>query len=448
MTSNTTFCQLTDPNGVQMPMIIGRCQHTISVVSPRHEGIWTGVYGTEGSLPPRNLSFIVTTRDPQTMESIVDYSKPNEIQLACRVNISESREFGFCHFTRPDGHVLSLSPGAATDGYKTSAMLNPGMESKEFFCGMIISPPKAQDYGPWRCRITDRNGTTYGTVLQVKRNNVTGSRNVKVVAQNVYVRQSDAYQIKCTADAALSYCWFRSPNGTAYSVSASKARTPFSLPYVGAGLPLGDCAAQIENASFADRGEWTCNVGVVNGSEKRRSFDVHVAESYVIPERPRLMAAGPGNIILSCNILPNATDRAVHYCRWIRPDGYGIHNDASPRYTTHTGNTRCELIIRGGASIEDLGNWTCVGGLSSANSFIEESQATITVSIGLTTFQSLLGVSVALTTMLMIIVCMLSLVHLRRRLRILPANPPPYTLEPPSQPRFMKAECNSKEFRY
>ncbi|XP_078050373.1 uncharacterized protein LOC144476921 isoform X2 [Augochlora pura] len=448
VSSDTTFCQLRDPNGVQTPMIIGNCLHNISVVTPRHAGIWTAVYGVKDSLQPGKLTFEVRTRDPQTIESTVDKSKPNEIRLACRVNISKPQEFGFCHFTRPDGRVLSLSHDAVSDGYKATTVPESGKNSSSFSCDIIIMTPKTEDYGAWRCRITILNDTSYGTVLQVRRWGTLTS--VKVVAQDVYVRQSDTYQMKCTADAALSYCWFRSPNGTAYSVAAPGARTttPFTLPYIGAGLLLGDCSVEIARASFDDRGKWMCNVGVVNGSEEQQSFDVHVAESYVVPEQSKLTAAGPGDIILSCNIFPNAADRSVRYCRWIRPDGHGFHDDGSRRYPCHATSTRCELIIRDGVHMEDLGNWTCVAGLLSANSTIEESQATITVYLGETTFQSLLGVSVALTTMLMIIVCMLSLVYLRRKLKKMPTDPPPYTVEPQSIPRFMKAEYDSKEFRY
>ncbi|XP_076278555.1 uncharacterized protein LOC143208233 [Lasioglossum baleicum] len=450
---NITFCQLEDPKGVQTPLIIGSCLYNISVVTARHEGNWTVVYGTEGKIIPTSASFRVTTYYDWTIESRVNLAE-NETQLLCRVNVSEPQVFEFCHFTRPDGHVLSLSPGIGSERYDTFNISEPGNETNNLECGLIIRSRKPEDYGAWRCRITDKKRNSYGTVFHM--NSTIGNNNTRVVAvlpnivaRKVYVKRNDSFQIKCTANAALSYCWFRSPNGTAYSVSQSEVRTPFSLPYVGSGLPLGDCAAEINHASFTDHGEWTCNVGVVNGPEERQPFTVHVAESYVIPGRAKLIATGTDNIILSCKILPNVTDRAVHYCRWIRPDGYGIYSGVSHRYMTKTSNTRCELIIGGGRhSIEDIGNWTCVAGLMGAKSMIEESQTTVIVYPESMKYQTLVGVTVALSSMLAIIVIALSLVQLRKRLRALPADPPPYTVEAAPIPRFMKAECDSKEFRY
>ncbi|XP_076643118.1 uncharacterized protein LOC143353571 isoform X2 [Halictus rubicundus] len=454
VTDNVTFCQLEDPNGVQTPLIIGTCRYNIPVVTARHEGNWTVVYGTEGKIIPTSASFRVTTYYDRSVASSVYLTEDNEIQLLCRVHVSEPQRFEYCHFTRPDGHVLSLSPGIGSERYETSKISVPGEETRDLHCGLIIRSPMRDDYGAWRCRITDQNKTSYDSVVRLNsdiRDNKTLAvvLSPNVVAHKVFAKQDDSYQIKCTADAPLSYCWFRSPNGTAYSVSRSKARTPFSLPYVGSGLPSGDCTAEISHASFTDHGEWTCNVGVVNGPEKHQLVTVHVAESYVIPEPAKLMATWTDNITLSCKILPNVTDKAVHYCRWIRPDGYGIYNGVSHRYMTNTNNTRCELIIRGGSHrIEDLGNWTCVAGLLMANSTIEESQATVIVHLKSIRYQTLIGVTVVLSITLMIILCVLSLIQLRKRLRALPADPPPYTAEATPMPRFLKAECGSKEFRY
>lgn len=75
-------------------------------------------------------------------------------------------------------------------------------------------------------------------------------------------------QIKCNANATLSYCWFQGPGETTYDISQLPGSTK---------LHLGEC----ELLNFrADRnlhnGMWSCNVGVVNGTEEHRKFNVRV----------------------------------------------------------------------------------------------------------------------------------------------------------------------------
>lgn len=77
-------------------------------------------------------------------------------------------------------------------------------------------------------------------------------------------------------DAVLDYCWFRSPNGTFYSVIQNQMQSLTNLPYVGSGLNFGECAAEIIRASYTDHGEWACNVGIVDGPEKSKTFLVNV----------------------------------------------------------------------------------------------------------------------------------------------------------------------------
>ena len=77
-------------------------------------------------------------------------------------------------------------------------------------------------------------------------------------------------------DAVLDYCWFRSPDGTFYSVIQNQRQSLTKLRYVGSGLNLGDCTVEIDGASGTDDGEWTCNVGVVDGPEKSKTFLVSV----------------------------------------------------------------------------------------------------------------------------------------------------------------------------
>ncbi|XP_031841334.2 uncharacterized protein LOC116430853 [Nomia melanderi] len=458
--SEVISCELRGPDGVQTPLIFNSCEYKIPVVTIRHEGTWTAVYSTVGMIRPTFTTFRVVTYASQDIDSNVTLTEHNEIQLLCHVYISEPQTFKFCHFTRPDGHVLNLSPGIGDAYYQASMVSYTEMEENHLYCGLIIRSLRSEDYGFWKCGIRTRKEKYYGTVIDLTSDPSDKYRpesvpmHMNITVNNVYARQGDSYEIKCTANAVLSYCWFRSPNGTAYSVSQSEPRTPFSLPYVGAGLPLGDCAAKIDHATFTDQGEWTCNVGVVNGFEEHETFIVNVAESYVIPAQSKLTAARADTITLSCNILPNVTDRAVHYCRWIRPDGYGIYNGLSHRYTTQTSYTWCKLIIAQVYIDTDIGNWTCV--IGTIGSTIEESQATIILRSESKLYHTVIGVTLAISMTITIIISSMALVHVRKRHYSSMRNssqdssqdPPPYSIEPSPRPRFLRAESESKEFRY
>lgn len=69
------------------------------------------------------------------------------------------------------------------------------------------------------------------------------------------------------------------------------------------------------------------------------------SESYLVAEQKEIAVKIRNDPVLSCRIIPRMLDRTVHYCRWIRPDGYGIYNDISHRYTTNSSYTLCRLVI-------------------------------------------------------------------------------------------------------
>ncbi|XP_039301761.1 uncharacterized protein LOC113003918 [Solenopsis invicta] len=64
-----------------------------------------------------------------------------------------------------------------------------------------------------------------------------------------------------------------------------------------------------------------------------------------VAEQTEIAVSPRNDLVLSCHILPRMLDRTVHYCRWIRPDGYGIYNDIDYRYTTNNSYSECRLVI-------------------------------------------------------------------------------------------------------
>lgn len=70
-----------------------------------------------------------------------------------------------------------------------------------------------------------------------------------------------------------------SPNGTVYSVS-EKESSPSHLTYEGSGFEMGECGAIVTAADDTHLGEWSCRMGVLNGTEVEASVSVTVTGSY------------------------------------------------------------------------------------------------------------------------------------------------------------------------
>ncbi|XP_046145591.1 uncharacterized protein LOC114874137 isoform X2 [Osmia bicornis bicornis] len=373
------FCQLEDPMGLKTPFF-DSCVYHIPVVTPRHQGVWIARYGGMEHPVPTVQRFRVVTRDPVSSGSNVIVTENKEIRLSCHIYDEVPMSFKFCHFVRPDEYVLNLRNGIGTEGYSSFNTFEAN--NTHIYCGLIIHEPKQHDYGAWKCNVKLQGNRYRGSIIYVdprimSRNETqNATREFHIVTENVYVKRNDFFQIKCTVDAVLDYCWFRSPNGTFYTVIPNQRQSPANLFYVGLGFNFGDCVAAIDRASYTDHGEWTCNVGIVDGPEESKTVLVNVTESYVIPERTELVANYKEDTILSCNILPNITDKDIHYCRWVRPDGHGIHHSLGPRYTTNRSNTGCKLMIADCDTEKDIGRWTCVFGLRG----LEDEEASATIS--------------------------------------------------------------------
>ncbi|XP_025265781.1 uncharacterized protein LOC105250160 isoform X2 [Camponotus floridanus] len=95
----------------------------------------------------------------------------------------------------------------------------------------------------------------------------------------------------------------------------------------------------------SDDGLWSCLMRIANGGEHVATVSVAVTETYLMAEQTEIAVSARNDPVLSCHILPRMLDRTVHYCRWIRPDGYGIYNDISHRYTTNSSYSECRLVI-------------------------------------------------------------------------------------------------------
>ncbi|XP_014481552.1 PREDICTED: uncharacterized protein LOC106747974 [Dinoponera quadriceps] len=379
------ICQIVDPNGAIVAMTRGVCYHNVKVASVLHEGVWLARYNINGMLEPVEQRFRVVTVDRITLNASVDYTENAGVRLLCRLKSWRAISLQTCNFVRPDSRTIYITPVVANERY--SAYISPayGYASKVLECGITIRELASVDYGAWRCDLgAGYSPDMYGSVLRVghpdSHDGHTGAngRAVETRADDVHVKRGDPFTIKCTVDFALKYCWLRSPNGTAYSVTQGED-VQYALRYKGDGLSYGECGAQISAAVDSDDGQWSCFMGVVDGGEENATVSVTVTESYLAAEQTEIAVSPRNDPVLSCHILPRMLDRTVHYCRWIRPDGYGIYNDISHRYTASSSYSQCRLVILNYSPKEDEGRWTCVAGLAGSNGQLEEASAHVRI---------------------------------------------------------------------
>ncbi|XP_072761364.1 uncharacterized protein [Anoplolepis gracilipes] len=374
------ICQIVDPNGITVATLVGKCYHQVKVATVQHEGVWLARYNMYGMLEPIEQKFRIETFDSVIFNANVTRTEDDNTRLFCQLEIKDKRP-ELCSFIRPDGTILYMTPIIGTERY--TAYVHSFTKLKYAYnvleCAITIIKFEDVDYGTWRCDLTiPLSSRSYGTVLFVdypdsRGNNNTKGGMVKIRTDDVHVKRGDPFTIKCVADSALEYCWLRSPNGTSYSITQdTEVKSSTILYYEGNGLLFGECGAKILAAMHSDNGSWNCLMGIADGGEQVAAVSVTVTETYLVAEQTEIAVSAQNDPVLSCHILPRMLDRTVHYCRWIRPDGYGIYNDISHRYTTNSSYSECRLVILNYYPEEDDGNWTCVAGLMGKNGYVEE----------------------------------------------------------------------------
>ncbi|XP_024944215.1 uncharacterized protein LOC107270452 isoform X2 [Cephus cinctus] len=361
--SDATFSQFEKPNGQLLPIKSSPCRYDIPIVRYNHMGIWICRYAVQGKVNLTESKVNVITYEDRALNVSVTTGDNGEINLLCKIRSNSVR---FCRFTRPDGTSFHMSPGVGNDRYM---YYGEGFQSSRMFvenihdCGLSITQPNYEDYGAWTCTAENGNGNIVGSIIRVHDGMNKNTIKVQPAKSEVYVKRGDSFVIKCSVDSVLSYCWLRSPNGTAYAISESGSGPSF-LRYTGSGLALGECGAVIEVAEDSHSGEWSCRMGLVSEAELHAKVTVTVTKSLIIADWSKTKVDHTG-IWLTCRTLPGH-ESSIDFCRWIRPDGYGIFNNIEPRYYVEQTATSCSIYTKATFE-EDIGQWTCVASLTEVN---------------------------------------------------------------------------------
>ncbi|XP_034935628.1 uncharacterized protein [Chelonus insularis] len=354
--SQPTYCNLTRPDKKTILIEDNSCTYHIPKVSRDHEGLWIIQYLIPEKINLMEKKFMVEIRDPDYVNVSISYD--TGINLMCKMIRTNS---DFCVFTRPDGVAINLPQGIGNDRYEYYGngykQYLPNEET-DTECGLTIRQPINEDFGVWKCSFGHRGKIMSAYVSLDDEFNP----NYILPSENIYAKRGDDFKIKCQTFTQLDYCWLLSPNGTIYSVSKNK-NSDNTLTYEGEGLNVGVCGAKVENASDAHVGNWSCRMGTIDGIEKEVPVLVTVTESYMYPNQSIInITSSDAKIKLGCNVLPQK-EATIRYCRWVRPDGYGIHKEESAQYSTSQGVRACSLEIREYNEL-NIGKWSCYARLS------------------------------------------------------------------------------------
>lgn len=183
---------------------------------------------------------------------------------------------------------------------------------KIYDCGLTIRSPVSEDYDPWKCAMHIKDDV-FGSILKLdNKTGVVVPQQHKAISDKLYVQKGTPFtvkqilssntlpletiflltyfrlflkivifQLKCLAGQILDYCWFLSPNGTAYTVS-KKRSSPTDLTYQGSGLEFGECGAVLEVADNSHDGNWSCHMGASQTTEMTARISVTVAGLYKV----------------------------------------------------------------------------------------------------------------------------------------------------------------------
>lgn len=353
-------------------------------LDPEAKGDWKALAGVVGKTEELSFNVNVEVREEHLVTHI-DRNSDYTI-LACNL-INSVKTITFCRFERvSDGYSLHLVEGLGNDRYSYSGEgLNNGN------CALQILHPTPTDLGLWKCYIgsedMDDSFRTIGAILDISE---TPNDLVDLEGENVFTLTENILNILCLSKIPIEYCWFRHPNGTAFSIPEHHIWTENSeFWYHGNGFKLGECGITVKISNVSDSGIWSCHVGTIAVSQMEAvtEISVRVTESNLVAQHQLREVHQDGSMMLECTTIPRNTP--LEYCRFFLPSGKGFSinekvtsNNAiednfffDPNSDLKSGH--CSIIVKQ-SSMDMVGEWMCAAKLLGWNI---ESSDKITVNV-------------------------------------------------------------------
>ncbi|XP_046402042.1 uncharacterized protein LOC124168009 isoform X2 [Ischnura elegans] len=394
---DVTACYLEAPGGSKntpAELQAGRCQTPNVPFSNLMAGEWTCNWVPKGSMLQRTSKADIEYAElPSDMDIGLEWrnetsSSPmgHKATLDLRCNYrGQSTLIKMCKIAQPGGKVFYPSDGLAHGRY---SYLGRGLANGD--CGLSIELPlQPEDIGVWRCEVflfgtgaDERGGfievgianrTREEKLRSLKPWGPLGGAKGRVSSEGnlgtLEVMTGDSLVIGCSADAPLTLCLIRRPDGNASAPSQLSSGDDLYEAY-GRGEGLGDCGIRVKATQGANHtGRWECVVSIDFGDAQVIPIDVVVHEKPLTVEIDGGAAwhGYPANF--SCRSVLGVS---LDHCRFERPDRTIVtvmdsrHPNAHQASWSHGLHAVSDLGV-GLCSVhipqmreEDFGEWTCI----------------------------------------------------------------------------------------
>lgn len=361
---DAVYCRAVGPDGVVYYDGFGRCQIFIDRALSKHEGVWSMSVGLPGRVLTVNSPFKVTLVEADSKPIVSTKVEANKPTVSLTCSVSSPHVISSCKFRHPSGRILMANEGVGEDRFSYhGASVGYQSDVHAHDCGLLINDPQEEDLGLWRCAMESEDDVYYGFLKVVCPWAMRDPEVAAAVVTEPTLNASrdaissvagDSVSMSCSVQSPISYCYFRTRNGTVFNVGPGNSHD--QATYLGSGLDAGECGIRFPSLATADSGLWSCHVGFVDQKEpeQRSSFNVTVVDPMVVQQRME-----QSQLIIEAQVYDN---RQLDYCRFVRIDGFGFTTENMPNNYTNLSQTsqgKCGIAINN-PTILEYHPWTVV----------------------------------------------------------------------------------------
>ncbi|KAK5640501.1 hypothetical protein RI129_011312 [Pyrocoelia pectoralis] len=330
------FCYLFNPLNEFVPTTSKDCYYAIKTVSMQDLGVWRCQIGRSPSMVLLQYRIeLLIGRQENSVQSWVKESK-KYVTIGCKLFTNIKSDY--CRMVSPRDEIFKLEPGGAFNRY-----LSMGTNFSQGICAMRIEKPlQESDKGQWRCEFDITSGSTGAFIFLA-----TQKRRKYLKHKKLTTQIGQPLSVDCQVSYSSDYCYIKSPIGTVHSmIDDSESR-------------LGRCSLQLEKATVADVGNWSCFFARETGlADEEITIEVRLSELLSAPVQVDVPSGQNANLICSSYGLP------LKYCRFISPSSqaYYIKNVQNSNRIRYYGKGleygECGITIQE-AKPSDSGKWMC-----------------------------------------------------------------------------------------
>ncbi|KAF2887014.1 hypothetical protein ILUMI_19159, partial [Ignelater luminosus] len=288
-----SFCHIFNPNG---EMVESRaCRYTIALVKRKHIGLWKCQI-----LSFNSMDSIESTIELIASVSTAPISWTNETEHYVHVGCQIFRRARYCRLTAPNGKMLQVDVGYATDRHFAF-----GTDLSKGICSIMISKPlQYNEKGLWKCELADPYFERTGTLILVAETTPMYPKFLKLSAT-----LNKPLTINCEVPYSTDYCRIQSPKSPLWYSPDNEEE-----------LSLGRCSHHIENATIDNMGSWTCMFARETGlTDEKIIVNVAFDEILQFTSEVKVPLDGDAELLCKTNEVP------LGYCRFVSPRGDNYH---------------------------------------------------------------------------------------------------------------------------